>query len=155
MHTQLVWQRNIPNRVGVMLHTVAGGFTAPTPKVFSLTTGTYYNDTNCRDLVYQWIDHPQQLWAAVCETLSEDVDVVLHIGPAPNLVPATFERLARDVAGQLKERSLSGIGRRAVGGIVSRPWLRALLPERAALLRAPQLVQVNLEDWLLDKLKNK
>jgi [acyl-carrier-protein] S-malonyltransferase len=155
MHTSLVWQRNIPNRVGVMLHTVAGGFTAPAPKVLSLTTGTFYNDTNCRDLVYQWIDHPQQLWEAVMETLSEDIDVVLHIGPAPNLIPATFERLARDVSGQLKERSLSGIGRRAVGGIVSRPWLRALLPERAALLRAPQLVQVNLEDWLLDKLKSK
>jgi [acyl-carrier-protein] S-malonyltransferase len=154
MHTPLVWQRNIPNRAGVMLHTLAGGLTSPTPKVLSLTTGTFYDDTNCRDLVNRWIDHPQQLWEAVCETLSENIDVVLHVGPAPNVIPATFERLAKDVAGQTRERSLSGIGRRAMGGIVSRPWLRALLPERAALLRAPQLVQINLEDWLLERVKN-
>jgi [acyl-carrier-protein] S-malonyltransferase len=150
MHTPLVWQRNIPNRAGVMMHTIEGGSSAPVPKVLSLTTGTYYDETNCRELVYRWIDQPQRLWDAVCETLSEDVDVVLHIGPAPNVIPATFERLARDISAQLQERSLSRIGRWAVGGIVSRPWLRALLPDRAALLRAPQLVQVNLEDWLLE-----
>ena len=151
MHTQLVWQRNIPNRAGILMHTIQGGFTAPVPKVLSLTTGTYYDETNCRDLVYRWIDQPQRLWDAVCETLSEDIDVVLHIGPAPNLIPATFERVARDVTAQLQERTLSRIGRWAVGGIVSRPWLRALLPDRAALLRAPQLVQINLEDWLLEQ----
>jgi [acyl-carrier-protein] S-malonyltransferase len=151
MHTPLVWQRNIPNRAGVMMHTIQGGATTPVPKVLSLTTGGYYDETNCRDLVYRWIDQPQRLWDAVCETLSEDVDVVLHVGPAPNVIPATFERVARDVTAQLQERTLSRIGRWAVGGIVSRPWLRALLPDRAALLRAPQLVQINLEDWLLDQ----
>jgi len=31
-----------------------------------------------------------------------------------------------------------------------RPWLSAMLPERAALLRAPLVKHIILEDWLLD-----
>jgi hypothetical protein len=40
---------------------------------------------------------------------------------------------------------------RALAQIVSRPWLQKLLPERTALLRAPLVKQVILEDWLLEQ----
>jgi hypothetical protein len=39
---------------------------------------------------------------------------------------------------------------KAMSGMVTRPWLAALLPARAALLRAPLLKHVILEDWLID-----
>ena len=39
-------------------------------------------------------------------------------------------------------------------GLARRPWLSALLPSRAALLRAPLLKHVILEDWLLEQGKN-
>ena len=58
VHTPLVWQRNIPNRVGVMMHTLPGGFVAPKPPVFSLVTGkASYNDYNSREILIQ-LDRP-------------------------------------------------------------------------------------------------
>jgi [acyl-carrier-protein] S-malonyltransferase len=39
---------------------------------------------------------------------------------------------------------------RAAAGLARRPWLSSLLPSRAALLRAPQIQHVILEDWLLE-----
>jgi hypothetical protein len=44
----------------------------------------------------------------------------------------------------------ASFGMRAVSGMVGRPWLKALLPARTALLRAPLLQHVILEDWLLE-----
>jgi [acyl-carrier-protein] S-malonyltransferase len=41
---------------------------------------------------------------------------------------------------------------RAVSGLARRPWLAAMLPANAALLRAPYVKHVNLEDWLLENL---
>jgi len=38
---------------------------------------------------------------------------------------------------------------RAVSNMVARPWLGKLLSSRAALLRAPYVIHVVLEDWLL------
>jgi [acyl-carrier-protein] S-malonyltransferase len=71
VHTPLVWQRNIPNRVGELAHTLPGGLTHPVPPVFSLVTGkNSYNDFNSREILVQWIDHPQRLWDAVYETLA-------------------------------------------------------------------------------------
>jgi len=66
-------------------------------------------------------------------------------------VPATFNRLAENVRELLAERSLSGIGRRAVSRAVRRPWLAKLLPHGSAVLRAPLVQQVMLEDWLLEQ----
>ena len=43
------------------------------------------------------------------------------------------------------------IGMRALSGIVRRPWLSALLPSRTALLRAPLIRHISLEDWLLEQ----
>jgi [acyl-carrier-protein] S-malonyltransferase len=123
----------------------------PQPKVFSLVTGTYgYTPVSARDLLHHWIDHPQRLWDAVYETLSCGATTVLHIGPGPNIVPATFKRLSADVASQTQEsRSL-----RALSAAVRRQWLLRMLPQRAALLRAPYIEQVVLEDWLLANAPN-
>lgn len=146
LHTSIVWQRNITNRSQRLMHVMPGGLTAPQPPVFSLVTGTLgYTASNTRELVGRWIDHPQHLWEAVDYTLSAGVETVLHVGPTPNIIPATFRRLAENVAAQKKDSR----GMRALSTIANRPWLGALLPRRASLLRAPRLRHVILEDWLL------
>jgi [acyl-carrier-protein] S-malonyltransferase len=147
MHTPIVWQRHIPNRVAMLLQTMPGGFTAPKPNVLSLVTGqTSYNDHNCRELLTRWTDHPQRLWDAVYATLTQGIETVIHLGPEPNLFPATFRRLKDNVELQMK----ASLGLRAVSGMVTRPWLKRLLPARTALLRAPMIEHVILEDWLLE-----
>jgi [acyl-carrier-protein] S-malonyltransferase len=152
MHTPIVWQRNVPNRCAVMMHTLPGGFQGPTPAVLSLVTGKMsYNDFNLRDLLARWVDHPQRLWDAVSETLAMGIDTIVHVGPEPNLVPATFKRLADNVTTQLAAKSWEGVGLRAVSRAVRRPWLAKILPTRSALLRAPFVRQINLEDWLLEQ----
>ncbi len=148
MHTPILWQRNIPNRAAQMMHTMAGAFTQPKPEVFSLVTGkASYNDYNARELIHRWIDHPQRLWDAVYETLDRGCERVIHVGPAPNIIPSTFQRLAVDVEVQTRGR----LGVRTLKAIVPHPWLKRLLPERAALLRAPLVEQLVLEDWLLSQ----
>jgi [acyl-carrier-protein] S-malonyltransferase len=152
VHTPLVWQRNIPNSVGVLAHTMPGGFTKPNPPVFSLVTGkASYNDVNCREILVQWIDHPQRLWDAVYETLACGAETLIHVGPSPNLIPATFQRLRDNVQAQLTGNSLNKLGLRAMARAVRRPWLTAVLPSRTALLRAPLVEHVILEDWLLEQ----
>jgi [acyl-carrier-protein] S-malonyltransferase len=150
VHTQLVWQRNIPNRVGMLAHTLRGGFTKPNPPIFSLVTGkASYTDYNAREILVQWIDHPQRLWDAVYETLAIGIETVIHVGPSPNLIPATYNRLRDNVQAQLTGNSLNSMGLRAMARAVRRPWLTALLPSRTALLRAPTVGHIILEDWLL------
>jgi [acyl-carrier-protein] S-malonyltransferase len=150
LHTPLLWQRNIPNRAAVMMQTIGGGFRSPTPPVLSLVTGKVsYNDHNSREILNRWVDHPQRLWDAVYELLAGGIEVVVHVGPDPNLLPATFKRLSDNVTAQLASRSLNSIGMRAMSNMVGRPWLAKLLSARAALLRAPFLEHVVLEDWLL------
>lgn len=152
VHTPLVWQRNLPNRVAVLAQTLKGGFTKPNPPIFSLVTGkTSYNDYNARETLVQWIDHPQRLWDAVYETLSTGIETVIHVGPSPNLVPATYARLRDNVQAQLTGNSLNSLGLRAMARAVRRPWLTALLPSRTALLRAPMMRHIILEDWLLEQ----
>lgn len=152
LHTPLLWQRGVLDRAGMMMHTVPGGFTAPLPPVLSMVTGkASYNDYNARETIRDWLDHPQRLWDVVCEVLAAGVDVMLHVGPAPNLVPATFKRVADNVTQQLEGRSLNSLGLRAMSGIANRPWLNKVLSNRAMLLRAPYVVHVILEDWLLEQ----
>ena len=147
LHTPIVWQCNVPNRSGVMLHTLPGGFTHPNPQVLSMVTGKMsYHDFNSREIISRWIDHTQLLWDVVYELLSLGVETIVHIGPEPNIIPATFERLAANV-----EAQTSGSRRmRALSAVIRRPWLQSLLPRRAALLRAPLIRHVILEDWLLE-----
>jgi [acyl-carrier-protein] S-malonyltransferase len=85
----------------------------------------------------------------VYETLASGVEAIVHIGPAPNLIPATFHRLSENVQAQLAVKSFGNMGLRAVSHAVRRPWLAKLLPQRSALLRAPFIEHVILEDWLL------
>jgi len=146
VHTPIVWQKQISNRAAQRMHTVPLNHAEPRPRVFSLVTGTYgYTSVNARELLCQWIDHPQRLWEGIYETLASGVTTVLHVGPDPNIIPATFERLSANVVSQTQEsRSL-----RALSAAIRRLWLRRLLPQRAALLRAPYIDHIILEDWLL------
>lgn len=154
LHTPLLWRCSISNRAGLMMSEMPGGLTAPRPPVFSLATGAAnYNDYNSREILVRWIDHPQRLWDAVSATLSGGAEVVVHVGPEPNLIPATFRRISDNVKDQLSRRSLNSLGLRAVSTIW-RPWLARWLSAKSALLRAPFLTHVTLEDWLLGRMKD-
>jgi [acyl-carrier-protein] S-malonyltransferase len=146
VHTPIVWQKQISNRAAERMHTMLLSADAPKPRVFSLVSGCYgYTALTARDLLCQWIDHPQRLWDAIYETLATGVATILHIGPGPNIIPATYKRLSADVVSQTHESR----GLRALSAAVRRQWLRRLLPHRAALLRAPFIEHIVLEDWLL------
>jgi len=151
MHTPIVRQRNLADRASVIMETVSGGFTPPCPPVLSLVTGEMsYDDHSARDVLRRWIDHPQRLWDAVDETLALGVESIVHVGPKPNVIPATFRRLSENVQQQTTGGSLGSLGMRAVSGLARRPWLASLLPARASLLRAPFVEHIILEDWLLE-----
>ena len=151
MHTPLVWERNINTRCGVMMHTLPGGMRKPETPVFSLVTGKMdYNDVNSRSIIYRWIDQPQRLWDAVYETLASGIKTVIHVGPDPNLIPATYHRLSDNVRAQLTGYSPASLGLRAMSAAVSRTWLTTVLPSRMALLRAPLVEHIILEDWLIE-----
>jgi [acyl-carrier-protein] S-malonyltransferase len=150
LHTPIVRQCNVPDRAAVMLESLACGAFPVRPAIVSLVTGKRVADeSTVRELLRDWVDHPQRLWDAVCETLASDCKLVLHIGPEPNVIPATFARLAVDVRQQTDGRTLESYRKRAITGIARHPWLGALLPARAALLRAPFVQHIVLEDWLL------
>jgi len=147
LHTPIMWERNIPNRASRMLLTIPGGTRKPQPEVLSMVTGTIaYNEYNARDLIARWIDHPQRMWDVVNELLVMGIESIIHLGPAPNIIPATFERIAKNVEAMTQ----ASRGLWAASYVVSRPWLQTLLPRRAALLRAPLVKHVILENWLLE-----
>ena len=146
LHTPLVWDCGIPNRAGVLMHTMSSGMTAPQPPVLSLTTGKLsYTRDNIRETLQRWTDSPQEVWNGVTEILQREIETVIHVGPEPNILPATFKRLHDNVESQLH----GSLRARALSHIVNRPWLKSLLPTRTMLLRAPRVRQVILEDWLL------
>jgi [acyl-carrier-protein] S-malonyltransferase len=151
MHTTIVRQRRVPDRAGVLMERLTPGAFPLKPPVVSLVTGKRsYEEHTAREILRQWVDHPQRLWDAVCETFACGAKAVLHIGPDPNLIPATFERLKENVKHQLNGKSFDRYRVKAMSGMAKRPWLAALLPARAALLRAPFVEQIILEDWLLE-----
>jgi [acyl-carrier-protein] S-malonyltransferase len=152
LHTPIMWQRCIPNRSAVLMQTIPGGFRAPTPAVLSMVTGdTSYEECNSREILHQWVDHPQRLWDVIYKLLASGVDTVVHVGPDPNLLPATFARLSSNIRAQMNGRSLGSLGRRTLSRMVRRPWLTRLLPSFTALFRAPFVQQIILEDWLLEQ----
>ena len=147
LHTPIVWEKDFTSRAARMLHTLPGGFKAPTPKILSLVTGSIsYDDFNARDHMIRWVDQTQCLWDAVNEVLSSGIRSIIHVGPAPNIIPATFDRLASNVESMTR----GSRGMQALSAVIDRPWLRNLLPRRAALLRAPKLQHIVVEDWLVD-----
>lgn len=147
LHTPIVRQRYVPDRASVLMEALPGRPFPTRPGVVSLVTGKRnYNEYSAREILRKWIDHPQRLWDGLCETLAAGVKTIIHIGPEPNLVPATFSRLSENVRQQtLRRRHI-----RAMSEMARRPWLAALLPSRASLLRAPFVQQIVLEDWLLE-----
>jgi [acyl-carrier-protein] S-malonyltransferase len=152
LHTPIVCQRNVPNRAEVALYKIVGTPRAPSPPVVSCVTGTAsYDAINARDTLARWVDHPQLLWDVIDETLQAGVDSLIHVGPAPNLIPATFERLSNNISKQLGNRYLQMLGRSVGSSMHRHAWLSRLLPSRAALLRAPHVKHVILEDWLLEQ----
>ena len=152
LHTSIMWQRNIPNRSALLMQTTPGGLRAPAIPILSMVTGeASYQEINSREILHRWVDHPQRLWDVVYKLLSGGIETVVHVGPAPNLVPATFHRLSTNIRGQMNGRGLGGLGRRAVSRFVRRPWLTRLLPSFTALFRAPFVQQIILEDWLLEQ----
>lgn len=151
LHTPLVWQKNLTTRAATALATLRGGFQPPSPPIVSCVTGkASYNDYNARDHLVRWCDHPQLLWDALYEMIASGVDIVLHVGPDPNLIPATFQRLNTDISAQLGNTFLRRLGRRVISQLALRPWLTPLLSQKAALLRVPFIEHIVLEDWFLD-----
>jgi [acyl-carrier-protein] S-malonyltransferase len=152
LHTPIVRQKHIPDRAAVMMDEMRGGFQPPCPPIVSLVTGERsYDDYHARDILRDWSDHTQRLWDAVYETLACGVSTVVHVGPDPNLIPATFHRLSENVRQQMSGNTWGSMGlRAAAAGLARRPWLSTILPSRAALLRAPTIRHVILEDWLLE-----
>ena len=147
LHCPIVWQRQVPDHAAQAMLTLSSGNTAPTYPVLSLVTGQVdYTATNCRDHMRHWVDHPQLLWEAIYQTLKGGTETVVHIGPAPNIIPSTYQRLSSNIETHMK----SNLGMRMLSAVAQRPWLNKVLPDRAALLRAPSIQHVVLEDWLLD-----
>ncbi len=148
LHTPIMWQRNITDRTALMLQTTPGGLRAPTVPILSMVTGAAsYDDFNSRELIHRWVDHPQRLWEIVYKVLADGIETVVHVGPNPNLLPATFRRLASNIVTQTR----GSLGLRTMSRLMRRPWLTRVLPSSAVLFRAPFVQQIILEDWLLDE----
>lgn len=151
LHTPLVWRQNLAERGALATYKIGGGFVAPVPAVISCVTGkASYNDYNSREILTRWIDHPQLLWEVIHETLVMGIETIIHIGPEPNLIPSTYERIALDVSTQIGKNFMGRFGERVITSIAQRPWLTSLLTKDAALLRAPFIEHIKLEDWLLE-----
>ncbi|MDR3634707.1 MAG: ACP S-malonyltransferase [Isosphaeraceae bacterium] len=154
LHSPLVWQRLIPNRAAVALYKIAGNPAPPSPQVLSAVTGeASYDGLNTRDLLVRWTDHPQRLWDVIDRTLAEGVETVIHVGPGPSLIAATFSRLGNNVSRYVGygNKYLNLLGRGLASGLSHYAWLSRRLPSKTNLLRAPYLHHVALEDWLLEQ----
>lgn len=150
LHTPLVWHRSVPNRVAVDLYRIEGALPAPKLPVLAMATGKPdYSPDTARDLLVHWTDHPQLLWDAIYHTLSIGVDLVIHVGPEPELVPSTYDRIAANVNRQYGRSLYQLLGRSVLPTLGRHTWLTSMLPSKAALLRAPHVQHVILEDWLL------
>ncbi len=150
LHTPLVWKRNIPNRTAVMMHQTPGGREKPKPPVLSCVTGkASYNEWNSRELLTRWTDHPQCLWDVIHESMAMGVQTVVHVGPEPKLILATFTRLANNINKHLSNKYIHMLSHGVYSGMNRLAWLARILPSQTALLRAPFIDHVVLEDWLL------
>lgn len=150
LHTAIVRRRQIPDRASQLMERMVQDRSSP--PIFSLVTGNMsYETVPAREILREWVDHPQRLWDAVLYSLRSDIRWMIHVGPAPNLIPATFHRVSENVRQQLARISLGSLRMRAFSGLAQRRWLSTLLPTSASLLRAPGLKHVILEDWLLER----
>lgn len=151
LHTPLVWAKNVSNRTGMQVYHIKGGERAPCPPILSCVTGqASYDEYNSREILVRWTDHPQLLWDVIYGMLSSGVHTIIHVGPEPNIIPSTFERLSSNVEQQMSGRYLQAISKGVVSGLNRFAWLKSLLPAKSALLRAPHIRHVILENWLLE-----
>lgn len=152
LHTPILWKKSIPNRGALSLFNIGGGFVAPKPPIVSCVTGKpSYNEWNSRDILIQWIDQPQLLWDSLYYLLESGVDLVVHVGPDPNLIISTFNRISQNVADQIKKGLIGGFGKSVVAGFARRQWISSLFVSQSAILRAPFVQHIILEDWLLEQ----
>ncbi|MDX2039130.1 MAG: ACP S-malonyltransferase [Isosphaeraceae bacterium] len=149
LHSPLVWEKHIPNRAANLLYRTTGGASVPRPSIASCISGAVdYSPANCRDHLVAWTDHPQRLWDAIDAVLASNARTVVHVGPAPNLIPSTFDRLSNNVRRHLSNPVLRALGHDMAHTLSRHAWLSQLLPARASLLRLPWIRHVVLEDWL-------
>ncbi len=150
LHTPLVWERNIPNRTAMAMHHITGGDRKPAPAIVSCATGlANYDEWNSRMILADWTDHPQRIWEAMETTLQSGAELVIHAGPEPKLIPSAFDRLGTRVIKQLRRGHLERLGSSVIPSMGRQEWIMRSLPGSAALLRAPYLRHMILEDWLL------
>lgn len=150
LHSPLVWRKHIPDRTAMALYQIGGGRVRPSPTLLSCVTGAAsYDVENTRELLTDWTDHPQRLWDVIDRTLAMGVETVIHVGPRPNLIPATFTRLGNNVKAHLGNKYMRMLGRGVASGLGRHSWLNRVLPSSTSLLRAPFVEHVILEDWLL------
>jgi len=152
LHSPIVWRRNIPNRAAMAMYQIKGGAAVPRPPIVSCVTGkASYDLENSRDLMIRWTDQPQRLWDAIDATLNAGVETVIHVGPAPNLIPATFLRLSNNVTKHIQNKRLQRLGHDVVTTMNRHSWLAHVLPVNSSLLRVPFIEHIILEDWLLSQ----
>lgn len=154
LHSPLVWQHHVPNRTAMLLYRIEDSIKPPAPAVLSMVTGeASHNAEDSRDVLVRWTDHPQRLWDVIDETLSAGIEFVIHVGPTPSLIAATFARLENNVIRQMGNgnKYLHILGRGLASELNRHAWLSRLLPSKAALLRIPYIGHVILEDWLLEQ----
>ena len=56
--------------------------------------------------------------------------MVIHVGPQPNLIPATFGRLSNNVSKQMGSKYLQVLGRGMYSSVTRHAWLTHLLPSK-------------------------
>ncbi|HBN77572.1 MAG TPA: hypothetical protein DD473_17535 [Planctomycetaceae bacterium] len=151
LHTPIVLQKHLRDRAAVMLQTSACCTELPDYPILSCVTGDIaYNGHNSRQLITDWVDHPQQLWKCVHAILEMGIDSLIHLGPEPNILPATLTRISENVQAQLNQPNWYGYGLRTLSKWTAhRRWLAQMMTRDAVLMRAPYVTQVNLEDHFL------
>ena len=155
MHTEIVRQRNIPDRASVMMERMPGGFVPPCPPIISLVTGRRsYDDWHARDILRQWTDQPQRLWDVVYETLAAGVTTVVHVGAEPDITPATFRRLSDNVEQQADDAPIRKMGNAGGGRHGASTLALGRLAVAGRAVASPALRHVILEDWLLEQGRN-
>lgn len=152
IHTPIVLQKHLRDRGALMFQTAPCRSNEPDYPILSCVTGELaYQGSNSRNVMTDWIDHPQLLWDCIHTMLVMGIDQVLHLGPEPNIIPATLTRLSENVQSQMDQPSWVGYGLRTISKWAARrSWLTNLISRDAVLLRAPHVKQLVLEDWLLE-----
>ena len=136
LHTPIVWQRAIPNRCAVMMHTVPGALAGA--GAAGAVAGDGQNELHRPQLPRAdgAMDRPSA--AAVGRRLRN----ACRWGSRSSCTSVQSRTLCRPPSpawprtskSQLATRSWTGMGLRAVSRAVRRPWLAKLLPQRSALL---------------------